>query len=120
VKYTHNSERVLKLFTDDAKKQADRIASVRTVASRFHLRLQREKIAEFPSPFPWTGSPPPTEKCLFASGEILSKKLLFWDFVLDLHSFSPYYLICSAYCVLIILHSSLTLFLFCFSHVRAQ
>jgi hypothetical protein len=68
---------------------ADRIASIRTVASRLHLRRQREKIAEFPSPFPWKGSTSP-EKYLFASGEILSKKLLFWDFVLDLHSFCPY------------------------------
>jgi len=68
---------------------ADRIASFRTVASRLYLRRQLEKIAEFPSPFPWMVSTSP-EKCLFASGEILSKKLLFWDFVLDLHSFCPY------------------------------
>jgi hypothetical protein len=68
---------------------ADSMASIRTVANRFHLRRQREKIAEFPSPLPWTGSTSP-EKCLFASREILSRKLLFWDFVLDLHSFCPY------------------------------
>jgi hypothetical protein len=67
----------------------DRIASIRTVTSRLHLRRQHDKIAEFPSLFPWTDSTSP-EKCLFASGEILSKKLLFWNFVLDLHSFCPY------------------------------
>ena len=40
-------------------------------------------------PFPLDRVFPP-EKCLFASREISSKKLLFWNFVLDLHSFRPY------------------------------
>jgi hypothetical protein len=53
-------------------------ASIQTIASRFHLRRLREKIAEFgsPKPIPWTGCTTP-EKRLFDSGEILSKKVLF-------------------------------------------